>query len=76
MPKQLKEAIVPRKCNVFIVINNKYPTPHLLIHSFDHPEHNFGATVEEEGRERGKLLGRGYSIVFGLLSWHCIGYLY
>jgi hypothetical protein len=50
--------------------------PHLLTHSFDHPERKFGAVVEEEGRERGALLGRGFSVVFGLFSWHCIGYLY
>jgi hypothetical protein len=24
VPKQLKEASVPRKCNVLIIINNKY----------------------------------------------------
>jgi hypothetical protein len=30
----------------------------------------------EKGRERGALLSVGYSLVFGLLSWHCIGYLY
>jgi hypothetical protein len=30
--------------------------------------------LSEEGRERGTLLGRGYSLVFGLLSWYCIDY--
>jgi hypothetical protein len=28
------------------------------------------------GGERGALRSRGYSLVFGLLSWHCVGYLY
>jgi hypothetical protein len=50
--------------------------PHLFTHSLDHPERKFGAAVGEEGRERGTLLGRGLSVVFGLFSWHCIGYLY
>jgi hypothetical protein len=50
--------------------------PHLLTHSFDNPEPKFGAAVGEEGIERGTLLRRGLSIVFGLFSWQCIGYLY
>jgi hypothetical protein len=37
----------------------------------------FGVAVGEEGRERERrILGRGLSVLFGLFSWHCIGYLY
>jgi len=50
--------------------------PRLVTHSFDHRECKFGVAVGEEGRERGTLLGRGLSVVFGLFSWHCVGYLY
>jgi hypothetical protein len=44
-----------------------------LVHKF---EGSCSYQLLEEGRERGTLPSRGYSLVFGLLSWHCIGYLY
>jgi hypothetical protein len=50
--------------------------PHLFTHSLDHPDRKFEVAVREEERERGVLLGRGLSVLFGLFSWHCIGYLY
>jgi hypothetical protein len=44
-----------------------------LVHKF---EGSCSYQLPEEGRERGTFLSRGYYLVFGLLSWHCIEYLY
>jgi hypothetical protein len=34
-------------------------------------------TISEKKEERERcILGRGISMLFGSLSWHCIGYLY
>ena len=54
--------------------------PHLDTHS----DHSSSAQVLKEAavagyrkkEERGVLLNVGYSLLFGSLSWHCIGYLY
>jgi hypothetical protein len=49
--------------------------PHLFTHSLTQV-HKFGSYSWEKKEERGALLSGGYSLVFGLLSWHCVGYLY
>jgi hypothetical protein len=49
--------------------------PNLFTHSFAHLVRKFGHCSWEK-EERDTLLGGGYSLMFGLLSWNCIGYLY
>ena len=61
MPKKIKEASVPKKCNVLIIINNKYITCF-----YTNKDKLYGAMIpQERGLE-------GLSIFFYILNTHFV----